>query len=189
MVPDNASDEDLLARFLAGDESAFTSLMHRYEDPVFKIALRMTSNRADALDATQDAFVALFRRAHSFRGDAAFSTWMYRIAVNSCHDLMRKRGRALPTEHVDDAAQTRSPEDATAAQIDVARALARLPEEYRVAVVLHDLAGATHDEIAATLGVAVGTVKSRISRGRRALAAILEPERAEPASNPEGTTR
>jgi RNA polymerase sigma-70 factor (ECF subfamily) len=185
LAPEPERDEVLLARFLAGDEGSFTKLMKRHEDSVFKIALRMTSNRADALDATQDAFVTVFRRAHSFRGDAAFSTWLYRIAINACHDLLRKRARSVPARNIDETGSVRSPEDASTAQIDVARALAELPEEYRIAVVLHDIGGATHAEIAASLDIAVGTVKSRISRGRRALAAILEPQGVGPASNPE----
>lgn len=189
LPPDRESDDELLARFRAGDERAFARLMRKHEGTVFNICLRMTSNRSDALDASQETFVTLYRRAHSFRGDAAFSTWLYRIAVNCSHDLLRKRGRSLPTEDIGDPEPERSPEDATAAQIDVARALARLPEEYRVAVVLHDIAGASHDEIATTLDVPVGTVKSRISRGRRALATILEPGPVARTSNPKDDRR
>ncbi len=163
--------------------------MRRHEDSVFNIAFRMTSNRTDALDATQDTFVTLYRRAASFRGDSAFTTWLYRIAINTCHDLLRRRNRALPTDHIEEPATTRSHEDPASAQVDVARALARIPEEYRVAVVMHDIGGATHEEIATTLGVAIGTVKSRISRGRRALAQILEPDRMGSTSNPEDTLR
>lgn len=189
MAADEERDEELLRRFVAGDERAFAVLMQRHEDAVFNIAMRMMSNRADALDATQETFVALFRRAHSFRGDAAFSTWLYRIAVNASHDLLRKRGRSIPSDELNEPALARSPEDASAAQIDVSRALAQLPQEYREAVVLHDIGGATHEEIATTLGIAVGTVKSRISRGRKALADILEPQRGGRTSNREDMTR
>jgi RNA polymerase sigma-70 factor, ECF subfamily len=171
------SDESLLHAFLGGEQQAFTALVRRHEDRMFALALRMTGSRADALDATQDAFLTMFRRAASFRGEAAFGTWLYRIGINACHDLLRQRARRAEEE--DDrveVADERSPrvDDAIAVRIDVARALGELSEEYREAVVMHDLGGVTYEEIARLTGAAVGTVKSRISRGRRRLAELLE---------------
>lgn len=186
------SDEELLRDFLRGKEQAFTSLMQRYENRIFSVALRMTGDRSDALDATQDAFISAFRRADTFRGDAAFSTWLYRIAINSCNDLLRRKGR-LPLLRDDDGTDEvapdpggRSLDEDVATKMDVAAALARLPLEYREAVTMHDLLGIPYEEIARTTDVAVGTVKSRISRGRRKLAEMLEqgtPARASKESD------
>ncbi len=175
MDPDRASDEELLRAYLSGDERAYPALMKRHEDRIFSLALRMTGDRSDALEATQETFIAAFRRAAKFRGEASFGTWLYRIGINCCKDVLRRRQRRPePVAEVDD---TRSPdrvEDEVVGRIDVARALQALPEEYREAVTMHDIAGFAYDEIAQSLGVPVGTVKSRISRGRRRLAASLE---------------
>ena len=171
------SDEVLLRAFLAGDQNAFSDLMGRHEDRVFALAFRITGNRPDALDATQDAFISAFRRAGSFRFDSAFTTWMHRVTLNACYDLIRKRGRATPEEHPEHETGHGAPhlDDTVATRLDVAEALAALPEDYREAVVMHDLGGIPYEEIATTTGVAIGTVKSRISRGRRRLAELLEP--------------
>ncbi len=170
------SDELLLQRAAGGDQAAFSALVRRHEDRVFGIAIRITGDRADALDATQDTFVAVFRQAGSFRGDAAFTTWLYRVAVNACRDLLRKR-RRLP-EPAEELPERGNPgigvEDAVNLRLDLAQALARLPEDYREAVLMHDLGAIPYDEIARITGAALGTVKSRISRGRRRLAELLE---------------
>lgn len=171
-------DEDLLARHLAGDRGAFEELMRRHEGRVFAVALRLTRDRSDALEATQNAFVSAFSKAGSFRGEAAFSTWLHRIAVNACRDLMRRR-KDVPLDPAAGAferAGEGSVEAAAGARVDVARALRTLPQEYREAVVLYDLAGLSYEEVAAATRAPLGTVKSRISRGRRMLARALEPE-------------
>lgn len=179
---DSTTDERLLRRFVSdGDERSFEELMRRHEGRVFAVALRMTGERADALDATQETFIAAFRQAPSFRGDSAFGTWLYRIAVNSCHDLMRKRKRWGDPHEDPPELPSRSAgvDDAVALRLDVARALAALQPEYREAVALYDLGGIPYEEIARITGTNLGTVKSRISRGRRRLAEILElPGRA-----------
>lgn len=178
------SDEDLLARAAEGDQAAFTALVRRHEDRVFGIALRVTGDRADALDATQDTFVSVFRQAGSFRAEAAFTTWLYRVTVNSCRDLLRKRRRT--PEPVEELPERPRPgigtEEVVGLRLDLVRALAELPEEYRDAVLMHDLGGIPYDAIAETTGVALGTVKSRISRGRRRLAELLEHPAQAPAS-------
>jgi RNA polymerase sigma-70 factor (ECF subfamily) len=185
------SDEDLLGRFVAGSEEAFSVLVRRHEDRLFALALRMTGERADAFDAVQDTFVHAFRRASSFRGESAFGTWLYRIGINTCKDLLRKRQR-LPQPEEDLAEQSAGPglepgiDDAVSRRIDVARALQALPPEYREAVALHDLTGAPYHEIAAITEVSIGTVKSRISRGRRRLAQLLEHPEA-PATSKDVT--
>jgi RNA polymerase sigma-70 factor (ECF subfamily) len=187
LAPEARSDEQLIEAFVAGERPAFEEIVRRHEDRLFGLALRMTGNRTDALDATQDAFVAAFRRAHSFRGDSAFGTWLYRVAINVTQDLLRKRSRDVVSEtEVEEHAATGSVErveDAAVARLDVARALAALPEEYREAVVMHDLGGVPYDEIARLTQTPMGTVKSRISRGRRQLAGLLEHREAPEPSN------
>ena len=176
MASDASSDDELLARFLDGDQASFTALVVRHEDRIFALALRMTGDRSDALDATQETFISAFRRARMFRGESAFGTWLYSIGVNSCRDILRKRKRLpVPTEELPEPAQTgASVEGLVVGRLDLARALNELTEEYRQAVVMHDVGGIPYEEIALRLGVPVGTVKSRISRGRRLLAGSLE---------------
>ncbi len=177
MAADPRSDEELLRSFLDGNQTPFAELIRRHEDRIFALAYRMTGQRADALDATQEAFVAAFRQAERFRFDSAFGTWLYRIAINACHDLLRKRkrwtGDEPPESEQIDVAGSRF-DESIAAQVDLTTALSRLPSEYREAVVMYDLGGIAYDEIARLTEVPVGTVKSRISRGRRQLAELME---------------
>jgi RNA polymerase sigma-70 factor, ECF subfamily len=173
-----ASDEELLQWFVEGQEAAFAELMRRHEDRMFAMAFRITGDRADAFDATQEAFISFFRRAGSFRGESALSTWLYRIGMNAAYDVVRKR-RPAP-ELRDDLLEAPSSgpsamENGVAMRSDIADALARLPAEYRDAVALHDLGGIPYEEIARLTNAGLGTVKSRISRGRRRLAELLEP--------------
>lgn len=181
MDPD-ASDEQLIRAFLRGDQRAFDALMRRHEDRIFGLAMRMTGNRTDALDATQDAFVAAFRNARSFKGTSAFSTWLYRIGINACHDLLRKKARLVPSEDVDPGETAGRVDDDVPLRMDLVVALQELGADYRQAVLMHDLGGFPYEDIAAITGVQVGTVKSRISRGRKKLAALLEQRDASPAS-------
>ncbi|HZA39853.1 MAG TPA: sigma-70 family RNA polymerase sigma factor, partial [Actinomycetota bacterium] len=172
------SDEELLSRFLAGNEDAFTELMRRHEDRVFALAMRMTGNRADALDATQETFIQAFRKAARFRGDSAFGTWLWRIGINACNDVLRKRKRAPVPE--EEPPEEQSVGDSTAidesvvTRLELRDALAELSDDYREAVAMHDLGGIPYEEIAQLTGVSIGTVKSRISRGRKRLAHLLE---------------
>jgi len=185
---DRESDEELLRRFLDGEERAFTQLVKRHEDRIFALCLRMTGARPDALEAAQETFLAAFRRAGSFRGESAFSTWLYRIGINCCKDLLRRRGRApQPVDETAvevDRSGASSLDELAALRVDVARALARLPDDYREAVALHDLGGLPYEQIAKLTGVAIGTVKSRISRGRRRLGELLEQGTEGSASKP-----
>lgn len=177
MVADARTDEELVRSFLDGNQTSFAELMRRHEDRIFALAFRMTGDRSDALDATQEAFVSAFRQAHRFRFDSAFGTWLYRIAMNASHDLLRKRARWAgsddESEQRPDEASSRFDEQVVA-RLDVTRALARLPDEYREAVVMHDIGGVPYDEIARVTETQIGTVKSRISRGRKRLAELLE---------------
>ncbi|MPZ90746.1 MAG: sigma-70 family RNA polymerase sigma factor [Actinobacteria bacterium] len=176
--PLQRSDHDLLQSFLEGDNDAFSGLMERHEDRIFGLCLKMLHNRSDALEASQEVFITAFRRAASFRGDSAFGTWLYRIGINHCKDVLRKRkdllleSDQLEIERVD--TQQRGVDEAAALRLDLSRALAELRDDYREAVVMHDLGGVPYEEIATLTGVPVGTVKSRISRGRRQLGRLLE---------------
>jgi RNA polymerase sigma-70 factor (ECF subfamily) len=181
-----ATDLELLTRSRDGDQASFTELMKRHEQQVFAIAYRILGDRNDAADAVQDTFINVYRRSESFRGDSAFSTWLYRIAVNASKDVLRRKLRA-PVPHEQDSsneAVAPGPEvaDTVALHSDLAKALAQLPEDYREAVVMFDIGGIPYEEIAATTGAALGTVKSRISRGRRRLAELLEQPTPPPPS-------
>ena len=171
-----STDEDLVAAHVAGDRDAFTALVNRYDRRVYAICLRYFGDPTDAEDATQEAFLALLRRAGSYQGSAAFSTWMYRVATNACNDLARKRARRPRSAGVDVTdLQLAAPEAGTdtETQAVLIAALRELDPEYREPIVLHDLYGVPYQEIADRLGVPVGTVKSRIHRGHSRLAALL----------------
>jgi RNA polymerase sigma-70 factor, ECF subfamily len=173
------SDEGLLAAHLRGDQDAFGELVARHERRVYGLCLRILGNREDAEDATQEAFLAALRRASTFRQAAAFSTWLYRIAVNAATDQARRRTRAralpLDPEAADRAAPTGGdPSEPVASAVVVHAALARVPEEFRVALVLCDLYRLPYADAAQIIEVPVGTVKSRVYRGRLALAGELE---------------
>ncbi|HSM45431.1 MAG TPA: sigma-70 family RNA polymerase sigma factor [Acidimicrobiia bacterium] len=168
---------ELLARVLDGDHDAFDQIMRNHEDRVFSVCLRIMGNREHALDATQETFLTAFRKAGQFRGNAALGTWIYRIAVNTCYDQLRKqkRRRADPMPARLDPAD-HSAEDAVESaglRPEIERALAAISPEFRSAVVLSDIEGMSLPEVAEVLGVPIGTVKSRVFRGRRLLATEL----------------
>jgi RNA polymerase sigma-70 factor (ECF subfamily) len=191
-------DEDLIRRYLDGDVRAFEVLVERHERRVYNLALRMTGREEDARDATQDAFLSALRKLKGFRGEAAFSTWLHRVTVNACYDLLRKRQRApLLHEWPSDEGPPR-PEpastdhaDAVDLSLDVQRALMDVPADFRAALILCDVQDLPYDEAAAILGVPVGTVKSRLHRGRaalgRALGASTPGERPEASGPSDGT--
>jgi RNA polymerase sigma-70 factor (ECF subfamily) len=173
------ADEDLVRRAVDGDRSAFAQLMERHERRIYNLCLRMVGDLDDASDATQDAFLTAYRRLSSFRGEAAFTTWLHRVAVNASYDLLRKRGRAPVLSNDPPAEEERvapAPDhaDETTDAIEVQRALLAIPEEFRAPLILHDAQDVPVQQVADILGVPVGTVKSRLHRGRIALARALE---------------
>jgi RNA polymerase sigma-70 factor (ECF subfamily) len=179
------SDESLLAAHLRGDPRAFGELVGRHERRIYGLCLRILGNREDAEDAAQEAFLSALRRASSFRQAAAFSTWLYRIAVNAATDQARRRGRARVTQlGPDDAGMAVAPGselgEVVASAVAVQTALTRIPEEFRVAVVLCDLYRVPYADAAQILEVPVGTVKSRVFRGRLAVAERLGGTRLAP---------
>jgi RNA polymerase sigma-70 factor (ECF subfamily) len=178
-------DDELVARFLAGDQAAFTALVHRHERRVYNLALRMLGREEDAKDAAQDAFLNALRKLSSFRGQAAFTTWMHRVTMNTCYDILRKRRREpLLDDPPDDIPSrvTGDPASQVADAIDVQRALVQVPLDFRAVLILHDVQDLAYEDIAEILGIPVGTVKSRLHRGRVALARLLP---GEPTGHPQ----
>ena len=187
--PDIRSDAELLAAHVAGDHEAFGVLFGRHRDRLWAVALRTMSNPEDAADGLQDGMVAAYRRAGSFRGEAAVTTWLHRVVVNACLDRIRaakvRRAEPLPDdlEEYGDRGSTISATDDAEDPADltvrgerrrqVLDALSTLPEEQRAALVLVDMEGYPVAEAAVMLKCAVGTVKSRCSRGRARLAVLL----------------
>ncbi len=191
--PPDADDRRLLAAHVAGDPSAFGELFGRHRDRLWAVALRTMGNPDDAADGLQDGMVAAFRRAASYRGEAQVTTWLHRVVVNACLDRLRaakvRRAEPLPDDLEEYAGRGWAP-PASAAGTDgaadpadltvaderrrqVLAALRQLPEEQRAALVLVDMEGFSVAEAAQVLGCAVGTVKSRCSRGRSRLAVLL----------------
>ena len=172
-------DRALLRAHVEGDPDAFGELFRRHRDRMWAVALRTTRNREVASDCVQDAFISAFRRAGSYRGDAAVTTWLHRIVVNACLDRLRrdKPTSELPEYELADRHDAHSSVDT---RLDVREALDRLPEGQRMALILVDMHGMSVAEAAAVLEVAEGTVKSRCSRGRDAMAELLREPSGQP---------
>jgi RNA polymerase sigma-70 factor (ECF subfamily) len=165
-------DGPLVSRAQKGDPLAFEELVERHQQRLFNLAARLLGSADDAADAVQEAFIRAWLGLPSFRRGARFSTWLHRICLNAVHDQRAKARRAEPTPDIDPA----DPKDAFAREElsrDLQQALNELEEDYRTAVVLYDVLGCSYAEIAELTGVAEGTVKSRIFRGRARLAEIL----------------
>ena len=176
------ADDELLARHVAGDPDAFAELFLRHRHRLWSVALRTLRDPDDAADALQDALISAFRRADSYRGHAAVTTWLHRIVVNACLDRIRRnqsrRTQALPDDIDRDeslASDENHDELLEAADLheSVGAALAQINPDQRAALVLVDMQGYTVEEAAHMLGCAVGTIKSRCSRGRARLAPLL----------------
>jgi RNA polymerase sigma-70 factor (ECF subfamily) len=170
-------DVDLIGRVASGDGRALDEIMRRHEDLVFAVCLRLMGSRDTALDATQETFLTVFRKADRYRAEAAFTTWLYRVATNTCYDLLRKakrrRADPLPEHHDPADASSSDAYDSVDVRPSIEAALMTIPEDYRAAVVLSDIHGMAMAEISEILEIPVGTAKSRVFRGRRLLAEIL----------------
>lgn len=177
------NERELVERARAGGHDAFEELVRRYERKVYITAHRLMGNEADAMDASQEVFIRVFRFLDTFNAESSFSTWIYRITINVCKDMLRRRAvRAeLPLEMEDEENGTFVNEISDSTYDPVAiyeRAELRqsireginaLPESYKEIVVLRDIGGLSYEEIAETLKMEIGTVKSRLSRGRERL--------------------
>ena len=176
-MTDRERDIALVERYVQGDLSAFDEIVRIHQDRVFGICMRMLRDRDAAYDAAQDTFVTLFRKADRYKAEAAFATWLYRVTVNVCYDHLR-RAQRRPIESLPDHLD---PEDRRAGDAydsadlrpTIENALGNLPPEFRSAVVLVDIEGLALETAAGILEVPVGTVKSRVFRGRRLLAEAL----------------
>lgn len=180
----------LIVRSRKGDLAAFNNLVERYQGPVYNLCFRMLGAREAAEDATQEAFISSYRNLKRFRGEA-FRPWLFRIAANACYDEMRRR-RSKPALSLDEPrgegelrmdvpAKSESPEE-RAERLELQEALrdalAALPHDQRLAVILRDLQGLDYAEIAEVTGASLGAVKSRLNRARRRLCSLLR-DRAE----------
>ena len=183
---ENARDQVLVERARAGDLEAFNHLVALYQDYLYAMTVRVVRDRDVAEDAVQEAFFSAYRNLERFSG-TSFRAWLTRISVNAAHDILRKQKRR-PSEPYpeweDDTWQPPAPASEGPEQVTIvgqqrsalARAMAAVNDDQRTAIVLYDVQGYDYGEIAAMTGVSVGTVKSRIHRGRLALRELLGPD-------------
>ena len=175
-------DESLIALFLKGDRKAFDALVMRHMDMVFNLCYNITGDYDEANDSAQDVFISVYKNLVRFKGRSAFSTWLYRIAINTCRNRLssayKKRTLFMGDEsgnfccdlHGDPAYMLEKEERVTA----VRDAISRLPADERILIVLRDIEGRSYEEISAITDLKEGTVKSRISRGRHRLREYLK---------------
>ncbi len=170
-------DGDLLDAARAGDREAIDALLRRHEQRLHALCWRITGDPTDALDALQEAMIAIVRGLPRFDGRSRVSTWMHRVATNACLDELRRQRRRpvepLPEHEVAPADGAPTMADQVADRADVDRALQQIPPEFRAPLVLRDLLGHDYAAIAGILEIPPGTVRSRIARGRAALATRL----------------
>ncbi|TMS00390.1 RNA polymerase sigma factor SigM [Nonomuraea basaltis] len=172
------TDAELLTAHINGDPHAFSEIVKRHRDRMWAVALRTLGDPDEAADAVQDAFVSAYRKAATFRGEAAVTTWLHRIVVNACLDRMRRKSvRPVADDELIEAAERETPlPDQTVERevsMEVSAALKLLPADQRAALVLVDMMGYSVEDAAQVLDVPSGTVKSRCARGRAKLAPIL----------------
>jgi len=169
--------DDAVRRAQAGDEAAFESLYHEHAGHVFALCLRLSGDRTRAVELTQDVFVRCWEQLGSFRGESAFGSWLYRLAVNLVWTTnrgdRRREARVLPAEDPG-ALETRREPPPPGLRLDLERAIATLPDGAREVFVLFDIEGYRHEEIARMTGIAVGTSKAQLFRARRLLRERLE---------------
>lgn len=181
------SEKDIIERVLGGDANAFEELVLRYERTVYNLALRMVSDREDACDMTQEAFIKAYNSLSSFRGDSRFSVWLYRITTNVCLDFLRSKKRRPQVsltvgDDADEDVQLDIPDPSADPEGQLIKKLGMqslseglklLPFKQRQILVMRELGGMSYAEIGAALSLEEGTVKSRIFRARKKLCAYL----------------
>jgi len=182
-------DQELVKRVQGGDKRAFDLLVGKYQHKIVSLISRYVSDHAEALDVSQEAFIKAYRAINRFRGDSAFYTWLYRIAINTAKNHLVAQSRRPPSSDVDaqDAEQFQvdsrlkeqdSPEhDLLRKEIEhtIYQAISDLPEDLRVAITLRELDGMSYEDIARTMDCPIGTVRSRIFRAREAIDTRLRP--------------
>lgn len=187
---DREVDQQLVERAQRGDKRAFELLVAKYQRKLGRLLSRMVRDPAEVEDVTQEAFIKAYRALPSFRGDSAFYTWLYRIAINTAKNYLVALGRRAPTttefdnedaenfeeaEGLRDSATPESELHGKQVAATVNRAMEALPEDLRTAITLREIDGLTYEEIAAVMHCPIGTVRSRIFRARDAIAAELRP--------------
>jgi RNA polymerase sigma-70 factor, ECF subfamily len=183
-------DQQLVERVQRGDKAAFDLLVVKYQRKIFRLLSRLIRDSAEVEDVAQEAFIKAYRALPNFRGDSAFYTWLYRIAINTAKNWLVSQGRRAPTsteteiedaETFDDGEQLRDLNTPDAMLLTrqvgdaVNRAIEALPEDLKTAIVLRELEGLSYEEIAETMNCPIGTVRSRIFRAREAIAEELRP--------------
>jgi RNA polymerase sigma-70 factor (ECF subfamily) len=191
---DRLSEAEAIERAKQGDAEAFEELYHLHKRRVYSLCLRMTANTAQAEDLTQEAFLQLFRKIGTFRGESAFSTWLHRMAVNVVLMHLRKKGlsvvpldETMETEEDAPKKELGAPDQVLTGSIDrlqLKRAVEALPPGYRTIFVLHDVEGYEHNEIAGIVGCSIGNSKSQLHKARMKLRELLKTSRAEKATRP-----
>jgi len=184
------SEDIIIKKAISGDDGAFETLVRTYESFVYNVAYQSLKSQDDAFDVSQEVFIKVYKSLGSFRGDCKFSTWIYRVAQNVVKDFLRSKGNKLKTVSVyetdsdGEEHQLEIVDESTAADpiasfekkeraALVREAISRLSEEQRAVIVLRDMEGYTYEEIAEMLFLDMGTVKSRINRGRNAIKKFL----------------
>lgn len=194
MSPRKAAGGDLpevtlIRHAQSGDAEAFEHLYHRHKGRVYSLCLRMLGNTAEAEDLTQEAFLQLYRKIHTFRGESAFSTWLHRLAVNVV--LMHLRRKVLPQVSLEETVETDEPGEGVKREpgaedlslvgsldrVALHDAIQQLPPGYRLVFVLHDVEGFEHNEIALMLGCSIGNSKSQLHKARLRLRELLRQAR------------
>ncbi|UCG97332.1 MAG: RNA polymerase sigma factor RpoE [Burkholderiales bacterium] len=184
------ADWQLVERVQRGDKQAFDLLVVKYQRKLFRLLSRLVRDQSEIEDVAQEAFIKAYRALPNFRGESAFYTWLYRIAINTAKNYLVAQGRRAPTQTEADIEDAENFEDGESLRTEdtpdrmllskqvaeaVNRAIERLPEELRTAIVLRELEGLSYDEIAASMNCPIGTVRSRIFRAREAVAEELRP--------------
>jgi len=191
---DRLSEAEAIERAKQGDAGAFEALYNLHKRRVYSLCLRMTANTAAAEDLTQEAFLQLFRKIGTFRGESAFSTWLHRMAVNVVLMQLRKKGlpvvpleENIETEEESPRKEPGADDPRLAGSIDrmqLQRSIEALPPGYRMIFLLHDVEGYEHNEIAEMVGCSIGNSKSQLHKARMKLREILKTSRAEKATKP-----
>jgi RNA polymerase sigma-70 factor, ECF subfamily len=189
-MTDRDIDQQLVERVQRGDKAAFDLLVSKYQRKIFRLLSRLIRDQAEIEDIAQEAFIKAYRALPNFRGDSAFYTWLYRIAINTAKNHLVSKGRRAPTtteadieeaetfDHGDHLRDLNTPESMLVTkQVGEAvnRAIDELPEDLRTAIVLREIEGLSYEEIAESMSCPIGTVRSRIFRAREAIAQELKP--------------